>query len=207
MTAPSAHVWTPPEAVRRAGDAAQGRIPYARGSRLAADGETTQRPIAPGTQALAAWIVSRTGIRSAGTRRSPAKPSTAGRERDLHEEGRAVDAMIAAPYTDAGNAAGDALANFLVLHAVELGVQLVIWARVEWAASRVGAAWESYAGAEDHRDHVHVELSPDAAALSGDAMRARIAAAAQRGTGGGGAGGAGILGAIVALLLLARGRW
>lgn len=204
MTAPSAHVWTPPEAVRRAGDAAQGRVPYARGSRLVADGETTQRPIAPGTQALATWIASRAGIRSAGTRRSPAKPSTAGRERDLHEDGRGVDAMLAAPYTDAGNAAGDALANFLVSHAVELGVQLVIWARMEWAASRVGAAWEPYAGAEDHRDHVHVELSPGAAALSADAMRARLVAAEQRG---GGGGGAGIIGAIVAMLMLARGRW
>lgn len=201
MTAPTAHVWTPPAAVRAAGVAAQGAIPYRAGSTIARDGDATQLPTTPGMQALAAWLRARAGVRSVGLDRSPAKPSTAGRVRDMHEDGRAGDVMIAAPGTPAGNAAGDAIANFLVLHASSLGVQLVIWAAREWSASRVGAAWEDYAGASDHRDHVHVEISPDAAALSAAEMRARIDAAAAApvpGTGGGGA---------VLAVLLAAAAW
>lgn len=201
MTAPSAHVWTPPADVRAAGDAAQGTIPVRGGSPVEHDGAATQRPISPAVAALAAWTTGRPGIRSAGTRRSPAKPSTAGRVRDLHEEGRAIDAMIAAPGTAAGNAAGDALANLLVLHARELGVQLVIWARGEWSASRIGPAWESYAGPEDHRDHVHFEITPDAAAQTADAMRARLAQLAPRA---GGSGGAGLLALVALGVWLAR---
>lgn len=173
MTAPSR--WEPDAFTRARGDAFQRRIPFEQGSVLVADGETTQKPIPAPVQAFAEWIRTWRGIRSAGTRRSPAKPSTAGRRRDLHEEGRAVDAMIAAPNTPDGNAAGDALSNFLVRNADRLGVQGVIWRRTEWYTSPIGSAWEAYAGENAHVDHPHIELSPLVLRWSADEMRRRIA--------------------------------
>jgi hypothetical protein len=176
VTAPAVDAWAPDAFTWQRGVVLQGRIPYAAGTTLAADGETTQKPIPPAVQAFGAWLASWPGIRSVGTRRSPAKPSTAGRQRDIHEEGRALDAMIAAPNTAEGNAAGDALAAFLVENADRLGVQGVVWRRREWYSSRTGAAWENYAGADGHTSHPHIELSPAVAGEGGDAMRARIAA-------------------------------
>lgn len=176
MTAPRDDVWTPDAFTWERGVALQGRIPYAPGTAIAVDGEATQRPISPAVAAFAAWVASWPGIRSVGKARSPAKPSTAGRVRDVHEEGRALDAMIAAPGTPEGNATGDALAAFLVENADRLGVQGVIWRRREWYASRSGAAWEDYHGPDSHTSHPHIELSPAVAGESVDAMRARIAA-------------------------------
>ncbi|MEI7447948.1 MAG: hypothetical protein WCK28_23875, partial [Burkholderiales bacterium] len=149
------------------------------------------------------------GVRSVGTRRSPAKASTAGRERDLHEDGRGADVMIAAPATPQGDATGDALAALLISHADRLGVQLVIWRGTEWAASRVGAAWEDYTGAEFHRDHVHVELSPEVATWPAGTMRARLAEVAalpsSSSSGGGGLSGGVLLFLAALAMLLARG--
>lgn len=176
MTA-SATRWQPDAFTLARGEALQGRIPTAFGSAIAVDGEATQKPIPPAVEAFAAWIRTWPGIRSAGTRRSPAKPSTAGRVRDVHEEGRAVDAMIAAPGTPEGDAAGDQLAAFVVENADTLRVQGVIWRGLEWYASRNGPAWEAYAGGDPHTSHPHIELSPEVLRWSADDMRAAIARA------------------------------
>lgn len=175
MTAPVDR-WAPGPFTWQRGVELQGRIPYAPGSTIAADGETTQKPISPAAATFAEWVTRWPGIRSAGKARSPAKPSTAGRVRDVHEEGRAIDAMLAAPGTPEGNAAGDALAAFLVENADRLGVQGVIWRRREWYASRVLSAWEDYDRGDPHTSHPHIELSPAVAGESAAAMRARIAA-------------------------------
>lgn len=174
MVTPATDAWAPDAFTWQRGVELQGRIPYAPGSTIAVSGEATQKPIPPAVAAFAAWVASWPGIRSAGTRRSPAKPSTAGRQRDVHEEGRAIDAMLAAPGTPEGNAAGDALAAFLVENADRLGVQGVIWRRREWYASRVSSAWEDYGGSDAHTSHPHIELSPAVAGESAAAMRARI---------------------------------
>lgn len=171
-----AGAWEPTAFTRARGDALQHAIRGAQGSVIAVNGEATQKPISPAVAAFAEWVRSWPGIRSAGTRRSPTKPSTAGRRRDMHEEGRAVDAMITAPDTPAGNAAGDALAAFLVENADRLGVQGVIWRRREWYASSSGPAWEEYRGPDPHTSHPHIELSPEASRIGAEAMRARIAA-------------------------------
>lgn len=174
MTEPVAR-WTPGEFTVARGVLLQHAIPYAAGSMIAADGEATQRPIPPAVQAFAQWVRTWPGIRSAGTARSPAKPSTAGRRRDVHEEGRAIDAMIAEPGTPQGEAAGNALAAFCVENADRLGVQGVIWRRTEWFASNIGAAWEPYGGADAHTSHPHIELSPAVLRWSFDEMQRRIA--------------------------------
>lgn len=167
--------WEPDAFTRARGDMFQRQIPFQQGTVLAADGETTQKPIPPAVQAFAEWVRTWPGIRSAGTRRSPPKASTAGRRRDLHEEGRAIDAMIVAPNTAAGNAAGDALSNFLVQNADRLGLQGVIWRRTEWYTSTIATAWENYAGENPHVDHPHIELSPLVLNWSAEEMRRRIA--------------------------------
>ncbi len=171
----SLSTWEPDAFTRERGEFFQRKIPFQQGSLVAVDGEETQKPIPPAVQAFAAWIRTWPGIRSAGTRRSPKKPSTAGRRRDLHEEGRAVDAMIAEPDTPAGNAAGDALSNLLVRNADRLGVQGVVWRRVEWYTSPIAGAWEPYVGSSPHVDHPHIELSPAVLAWSGEEMQRRIA--------------------------------
>ncbi len=174
MSAPAAR-WQPDAFTFARGVALQGRIPAAFGSTIAADGEATQKPIPPAVDAFAAWVRTWPGVRSAGTRRSPPKPSTAGRIRDVHEEGRAVDAMIALPGTSEGDVAGDALAAFVVENADTLGVQGVIWRGTEWYATHIGPAWEAYAGGDPHTSHPHVELSPAVLAWSADDMRRAIA--------------------------------
>lgn len=167
--------WEPDAFTVARGNALQHVIPNAQGSMIAVDGEATQKAVPPAVAAFAQWVSTWPGIRSTGTRRSPAKPSTAGRVRDLHEEGRAVDAMIAAPNTADGDAVGDALSAFLVQNADRLGVQGVIWRGREWYASRSGPAWELYHGADPHTSHPHIELSPVVASWGAEGMRRRIA--------------------------------
>lgn len=177
MTAPTGGRWVPGAFTRARGDALQGAIPAALGSRIAVDGEASQKPIPPAVAAFAAWVGTVPGFVSGGTRRSPPKPSTAGRVRDVHEEGRAVDAMLRDPASPEGIDAGTRLATFLVENADALRVQGVIWRGTEWYATRSGAAWEDYDGADAHTSHPHIEFSPDVLAWSAADMNAALARA------------------------------
>lgn len=56
---------------------------------------------------------------------------------------------------------GDPIADWLLLHAAELGVQLVIWNRTIWRAG-VGTV-RPCGGPNPHTDHVHVEVRIGAA--------------------------------------------
>jgi hypothetical protein len=59
---------------------------------------------------------------------------------------------------------GTLLANWLVRHARELGVQQVLWRNTAWSSdSRGRSAWSALTG-HPHEDHVHVELTPSTAA-------------------------------------------
>jgi len=166
--------WTPSPAVRQIGDSLQGRIPNVQGSQLtSSDPERAQLPVQPGTRALASWLKARWSLSSAGTARgaSVRKPLVLAdgslRRRDVHEEGRAVDAMTS------DVAKGTEIAEALVTHAQTLGIQYVIWRRTEWSSSRIATAWEPYTGSSDHADHVHAEVTP-AMAADGEAMTAAI---------------------------------
>ena len=57
------------------------------------------------------------------------------------------------------NDLGDPLANYLVEHAQEIGIQRVIWDRTYW---RLVTNREGGYRAHPHHDHLHVELSVDA---------------------------------------------
>jgi hypothetical protein len=83
----------------------------------------------------------------------------------VHGTGRALDVMIPTSGGDADNDAGDVIGNWLIEHAEEIGIQYIIWDRWTWNASRsAGSKERMYGGTHPHHDHLHVELSLDAAA-------------------------------------------
>jgi hypothetical protein len=95
----------------------------------------------------------------------------------LHGTGRALDVYIPLIGGQADNTVGDAVANWLVANAASLGVQLVIWDRSSWNASRgAGAKLRSYGGPHPHHDHLHIELNTDGAARRTAWFRNRSAA-------------------------------
>ena len=80
----------------------------------------------------------------------------------VHATGRALDIHIPTlggegVMGEADNDAGDPLANYLIEHAEEMGIQRIIWDRWYWRADppRNG----EYTGRHPHHDHLHVELS------------------------------------------------
>lgn len=81
----------------------------------------------------------------------------------VHGTGRALDIMLPlASGGQADNGRGDAIANWLVKNAADMGVQLIIWDRTVWRSN--GSNDGSYSGPHPHHDHVHVELTSEGAA-------------------------------------------
>lgn len=175
--------WNPPADVRARGERVRGAFPNVQGSPLTSDDlSQAQLPITPGVRALREYIANRWNVSVGAPRgasiRKPARNADGQlRRRDVHEEGRALDVMIR------DRAQGDEVANWLASNALELGIQYLIWDRLELSSTTIGPAWEPYATSGDrdqwgrarnpHTDHVHVELSPRFAA-DGAAMRARL---------------------------------
>lgn len=83
----------------------------------------------------------------------------------MHGTGRALDIFIPRAGGAADNAAGDPVANWLVENAGDVGVQLVIWDRWKWSRGRSGRRDSAYGGPHPHDDHIHVEITLDAAAM------------------------------------------
>ena len=81
----------------------------------------------------------------------------------VHGTGRAPDVFIPTASGSADNGQGDKVANWLVMHSQQIGVQLVIWDRSIWRAN--GTNDSAYGGPNPHVDHIHVEITTDAAAL------------------------------------------
>ena len=114
----------------------------------------------PGARALLAWgLETYRLVRSLGI--YVCRPVRGGRSLSVHACGRAIDFGV--PVDDAGRAVGYDLVARLGTHGVRLGVQLMIFDRTIWSATR-DPAGERYQGVHPHRDHVHVELTPTAAA-------------------------------------------
>jgi hypothetical protein len=79
----------------------------------------------------------------------------------VHSTGRAIDIMIPPfTWTKADNGHGNPIAHYLVTNAKELGIQRVIWERSIW--DRADAQPSPYGG-HPHADHLHVEITPQAA--------------------------------------------
>lgn len=83
----------------------------------------------------------------------------------VHATGRALDVFIPTRGGAADNAKGDRVANWLVENAEHIGVQMIIWDRTIWKASGGVPRDRCYQGQHPHNDHVHVELSQEAASL------------------------------------------
>ena len=83
----------------------------------------------------------------------------------VHATGRALDIMIQTIDGQADNSAGDVIGNWLIEHAELIGVQMIIWDRWLWHGERAPPKDKEYTGQHPHHDHLHVELSTDAAAL------------------------------------------
>ncbi len=82
----------------------------------------------------------------------------------VHGTGRALDLAIPLAGGDADNVLGDEIGNWLIEHAQEVGIQLIIWDYWMWDASReAGAKSLLYFRDHPHTDHLHVELSVDGA--------------------------------------------
>jgi hypothetical protein len=88
----------------------------------------------------------------------------------VHATGRALDIMIETqPGGEADNDLGDPIAHWLILNAERIGIQFIIWDRTTWGAARPpGDKEREYGGAHPHNDHLHIELSVEAAALGAD---------------------------------------
>jgi len=84
-------------------------------------------------------------------------------ELSVHGTGRALDLMIPMDGGSADNDAGDPVANWLVEHAEAIGVQYIIWDRTTWAGYRDPPKTDDYGGPNPHTDHIHMELTIDAA--------------------------------------------
>lgn len=83
----------------------------------------------------------------------------------VHGTGRALDVFIPTAGGQADNDKGDPVANWLIQNAQHIGIQLIIWDRTIWTASRAaGTKDRAYGGEHPHHDHLHIELTPDAAA-------------------------------------------
>ncbi len=122
----------------------------------------------PGAKALMAWCLANY---PPGTNLGIYNPRNVrgGQALSLHAEGRAIDVgyPIDRPL---GYAPGRQLAADMVRHHQALGVQCVIFARSIWTNTH--PTWRPYTGTADHFDHVHIELTREAAAgLTTDIIR------------------------------------
>lgn len=163
------YAWTPPPAVVTAGNLARVGHAYAPETQAGEQREPLPALVALRDALVPIWP----GVTSGGTRRDSARIWTV--SRDPHKAGIAIDFMVAPGPTR--NASGDALADFLAFNAERLGLQYILWRRVELSMSPYGPRWENYSGTDPHDDHVHVELAPEARAWSRAEMTARVHAA------------------------------
>lgn len=111
-----------------------------------------------GALALMTYVVNRWGVLNSGIY-NPRDvcgnpwPHTSCRL-SAHLEGRACDFGIR-PF---GDPKGTQIAAWLIENRYILGVEEIIWDRRMWRAN--SPWWVPYRGRSDHRDHVHVTLSP-----------------------------------------------
>lgn len=111
----------------------------------------------PGARALMSWFLGAYGAQGAANLGIYVCKDIAGSSTtSLHGEGRAAD-LGTRPY--ARPPWGRDLADALVAHSAELGVQCVIHAGRIWSSSYPDAGWRPHHGSDPHNGHLHVELT------------------------------------------------
>ena len=127
------------------------------------DGAHCAGGLRPGTEALAAMLQQQfaqiESVNGYDCRSNTANPD----EMSEHGTGRAIDLVISTQSDQADSALGDPVANWLVEHSAELGVQLIIWNRSIWIGDSLPPEARHYDGPDPHVDHIHVELNEAAA--------------------------------------------
>ncbi len=116
----------------------------------------------PGAKALLAYLLDRYSYASSQGIYN-CRPVRGGRSRSIHSEGRAVDLRI--PVGRGGKARpelGDPVVGLLASQGKRLGIQRMIYNRQSWSAKAPNG--RRYNGKHPHFDHVHIELTPKAAA-------------------------------------------
>ncbi|NIS36376.1 MAG: hypothetical protein GWN73_38280, partial [Actinobacteria bacterium] len=118
----------------------------------------------PGTAELRYYLLANfeqvSGIGGYSCRRNTGNTS----QMSVHGTGRALDIFIPLDGSSADNDAGDVVANWLIEHTEEIGVQYVIWDQWQWVAARSsGDKDRMYTGPHPHHDHLHIELTEEAA--------------------------------------------
>lgn len=117
----------------------------------------------PGAKKLGAFLENKFGQIS-DVQGYACRANTAdGSKMSIHGTGRALDIFIPKSGGAADNTKGDEVANYLVTHAEELQVQYIIWDRTQWRAN--GTNDRVYTGPVPHTDHLHVEITNEAATL------------------------------------------
>lgn len=92
-----------------------------------------------------------------------------------HPAGLAADFMV--PLDDEGFAQGQRLADYAQQNADQLGIDYIIWAQEIWSVARAEEGWRAMEDRGDptqnHFDHVHINVLPDAnAGAIGDGAQA-----------------------------------
>lgn len=85
-----------------------------------------------------------------------------GKALSTHAEGRGID--IGFPAVVGGTKEGWEAARLLRKHSADLGIQSIIYARRIWSNTKNKAGWRRYTGKAAHNEHIHVELTRQAAA-------------------------------------------
>jgi hypothetical protein len=151
--------WALPADVKAAGEAQY--VGY-EGAPAWSGGSNCSGSFLPGARELGEHLVSTFGASSYdgySCRPNTASPS----QQSMHGSGRAIDVFVPQSGGGADNDAGDPIANWLVEHAEEIGVQFIIWDQTKWNGSYSGAKDAPYGGPHPHDDHLHVELTADGA--------------------------------------------
>lgn len=140
-------------------------VPNRQGTPLRSDDlSQAQLPLAPGLAELARYVRSHTGLTVGSARgasvQAPARRADGSlRNRDVHEEGRAIDVMT----SDVAQTL--AIADWLLFNARVLGIQQIITQRAYWSSGRLrrnqAHSTGPYTGRSPHIDHVHAEMSPE----------------------------------------------
>jgi hypothetical protein len=115
--------------------------------------------LTPGARQLSTYIRAHfTGVHTIGG--YSCRPNTANTAKmSVHGSGRALDIMIPLDHGDADNGVGDPIANWLIAHSREIGIQYLAWDRTQWSGSRSSGRVRPYTGPIPHIDHIHAELT------------------------------------------------
>lgn len=111
----------------------------------------------PGAQAMMDWAVRDFGQGARNYGIYNCRSVRGSTNRSVHGEGRALDVG----FSGSGNPAGTRLVQALLPHVGTLGIQMIIWNRRIYSARYPKGA--AYTGVNPHTDHVHIELTWDAA--------------------------------------------